>query len=204
MTIEDEDGKTDVVKPADLKNIKKAVVAKPGNDLEVENQTDGASVGIKEAKEYVRAQITDPDYSGPAKGQDIMIRAVDYTKGGENDEVEVVYSGDKITKVPKKFIEPIDILERKNLYETGVYNSEMDIHSNPKTSDNKPDKTIGVLSAIADKVTEILYGLKDLRTFIQDNSQLSHKICDRTIDEFESYLSALDSESKVSASGSVN
>lgn len=204
MTVEDEDGKTDIVKPTDLKNVKKSVKAKPGNDLEIENQTDGASVGIKEAKEYVRARVTDPDYSGPAKDQDIMIRAVDYTKGGENDEVEVVYSGDKITKVPKKFIELIDILERKNLYETGVYNSEMDIHSNPKTSDNKPDKTNGVLSAIADKVTEILYGLKDLRTFIQDNSQLSHKICDQTIDDFESYLSALDSESKVSASGSVN
>ena len=86
VTVKDGDGKTDIVKPAELKNVKKGAKAKEGNDLEITNQVDGASVGIKETREFVRAQIQDPDYSGPASNQEIMIRAIDFTSGGDNDD----------------------------------------------------------------------------------------------------------------------
>jgi hypothetical protein len=168
----------------------------------VVTQIDGATVGIKEAKEYVKARITNKGYSGPGAGEEVMVKALDYTSRGDNDPVEILYAGAKKISVPKKFVEPLEIFE--NLYETGVYNSETDIQSNPKTSENKPDKTNGVLAAISDKVTEILYGMDDLRTFIKDNSELSHEAVDKAIDDFKSYLTSLDSESEVSASGSVN
>jgi len=164
----------------------------------VVTQTDGASVGIKEAKEYVKARISDKTYKGPGAGEEVMMKALDYTSHGDNDDVEIIYGGGKKTKIKKKFLEPAELLE------TGVYNSETDIQANPKTSENKPDKTNGVLAAISDKVTELLYGLEDLRTFIKDNSDLSHDSVDKAIADFKSYLTSLETESEVSASGSVN
>jgi hypothetical protein len=99
-----------------------------------------------------------------------MMKAIDYTSRGDNEDVEILYVGGKKTRIKKRFLEPLEVFENKNLSETGVYNSETDIHANPKTGENKPDKNTGLLAAIADKVTEILYGLDDLRTFIKDNS----------------------------------
>lgn len=133
-----------------------------------------------------------------------MMKALDYTSRGDNDNVEILYGGGKQIMIKKKFLVPLEVFENKNLSETGVYNSETDIHANAKTSENKPDKTNGVLAAVADKVTEILYGLEDLRTFIKDNSQISHDAVDKSIEDFKSFLTSLDSESEVAASGSVN
>jgi hypothetical protein len=133
-----------------------------------------------------------------------MMKALDFTSRGDNDDVEILYGGGKKTYIKKKFLKPLEVFENKNLSETGVYNSETDIHANAKTSENKPDKTNGVLAAIADKVTEILYGMDDLRTFIKDNSEISHDAVDKAIADFKSYLTSLDSESEVAASGSVN
>lgn len=133
-----------------------------------------------------------------------MMKALDFTSRGDNDDVEILYGGGNKTFIKKKFLKPLEVFETKNLSETGVYNSETDIQSNVKTSENKPDKTNGVLAAIADKVTEILYGMEDLRTFIKDNSQVSHEAVDKSIDDFKSFLTSIDSESEVAASGSVN
>lgn len=133
-----------------------------------------------------------------------MMKAIDYTSRGDNEDVEILYGGGKKMKIKKRFLEPLEVFENKNLSETGVYNSETDIHANPKTEENKPDKNTGLLAAIADKVTEILYGLDDLRTFIKDNSDLSHESVDKAIADFKSFLSSIESESEVTASGSVN
>jgi hypothetical protein len=133
-----------------------------------------------------------------------MMKAIDYTSRGDNEDVEILYGGGKKTRIKKRFLEPLEVFENKNLSETGVYNSETDIHANPKTGENKPDKNTGILAAIADKVTEILYGLDDLRTFIKDNSDLSHDSVDKAIADFKSFLSSIESESEVTASGSVN
>lgn len=133
-----------------------------------------------------------------------MMKALDFTSRGVNDDVEILYGGGKKTFIKKKYLNPLEVFEQKNLFETGVYNSETDIHANVKTSENKPSKTNGVLAAISDKVTEILYGLDDLRIFIKDNSEISHDVVDKAIADFKSYLTSLDSESKVVASGSAN
>lgn len=151
---------------------------------------------LTETKQYVDAKFTD-DYKGPEAGKKAKLNALDYTSKGDDDDVEVNIGGKKI-KVQKKFIQPVE------LFETGVYNSENDIQANPKTAENKPDKIIGVLAAIADKVTEVLYSLEDLRTFIKNNSELSHQIVDTSITEFKSFLSSLQSESEVVGSDSVN
>lgn len=132
------------------------------------------------------------------------MKALDFTSRGNNDNVEIIYGAGKKKLIKKKYLQPIDVLERKNLYETGVYNSETDVKSNPKTSENKPDKSSGLLAAIGDKAGEILYGLEDLKTFIQDNSNISHDFIDNTISDFKSFLTSIEKESEISASGSAN
>ena len=126
-----------------------------------------------------------------------MFNPLDYTKGGSDDLVQI-YVEEKPLTVKKKDIHPSE------LYETGVYNSELDVYSNPKTSENKPNKTASTLSAIGDKVEEILYSLSDLRTFIKDNSTVSHKIVDSAIADFKSYLTSLENETEETSAGSVN
>lgn len=117
--------------------------------------------------------------------------------------INIIEKGKK-KLIYKKDIIPINFIKTKNLNETGVYNSEMDIHSNPKTSENKPDRSNGIFSMIENKVTEIIYGLDDLRTFIKDNSKISHDVIDKSIGEFKSYLASIKSESEVSSSGSID
>jgi len=203
ITVEDESGKTYEVKPTDLDKHKPASLARPGNDLEIVTQVDGASVGIKEADEYVRAKITDKNLI-TGFSDEVKMKALDFTSRGNNDNVEIIYGAGKKKLIKKKYLQPIDVLERKNLYETGVYNSETDVKSNPKTSENKPDKSSGLLAAIGDKAGEILYGLEDLKTFIQDNSNISHDFIDNTISDFKSFLTSIEKESEISASGSAN
>ncbi|MFM2010949.1 MAG: hypothetical protein RLZZ479_1340 [Bacteroidota bacterium] len=199
MTVEDESGRTYDVKPADLKNHKPASQSQPGNDLEITTQVDGASVGIREADDYVRAKILIPGY-----GEEVKMKALDFTSRGDNDDVEIVYGAGKKKLIKKSFLQPINILEKKNLYETGVYNSETDVKSNPKTSENKPDKSGALLAAVGDKAGEVLFSLEELKTFIKDNSDISHDFIDKSISDFKSFLSSIDSESETLASGSIN
>ncbi len=156
-------------------------------------QIDGATVGVKEAKEFVKAKLV-KDAPGLRAGENVMMKALDYTSKSAEDQVVIKVNG-KTTTIKKNFLQPLE------LFETGVYNSETDLHSNPKTSENKPDKNSSLFSSISDKSAEILYGLKELRTFVKDNSKLSHEVFDRAISDIESYISSLESESEATSGG---
>ena len=154
-------------------------------------QIDGATVGVKEAKEFVKAKLVQ-DVPGIKAGENVMMKALDFTSKSGEDSV-VIKVGGKTTTVKKNFLQPLE------LFETGVYNSETDLSSNPKTSENKPDSTSSLFSAISDKSAEILYGLKELRTFVKDNSKLSHEVFDRAISDIESYITSIETESEATS-----
>lgn len=130
-------------------------------------------------------------------GTEIMINALDFTKGGDEDSVEIIH-GDTKLKVKKVFIVPTE------LFETGVYNSEMDVNSNPKTGENTPDKVGAVIDRLTERINEIVSSLEELQLFVKDNSSLSHDSLDKCIAELSSYVKALEDETNDGASVIIN
>lgn len=116
-----------------------------------------------------------------------MIKAIDFTSGSDDDEVEIMH-GDTHLKLKKILLEPVE------LFETGVYNSEIDATTNPKTGENTPDKIGAVVNRLTERIKEIVSSLEELQLFVKDNSALSHESIDKCISELNSYTTALDGE----------
>jgi hypothetical protein len=126
-----------------------------------------------------------------------MIKALDFTSKGDDEEVEVMH-GDTRLKIKKSLIEPTE------LFETGVYNSETDVNSNPKTGENTPDKVGAVIDRLTERIKEIVSSLEELQLFVKDNSSLSHESLDKCIAELSSYVKALEDETNDGASVIIN
>ena len=107
-------------------------------------------------------------------------------------------AGSKKVKILKKYI------EIPKLIEYGVYNSETDTQSNPKTKENKPDELTGFISGLTDSVKNIISDIVELKKTVEENSELSFDSLDICASELTSYLKSLDTESEVSASGNPN
>ena len=126
-----------------------------------------------------------------------MIKAIDFTKKGDEDNILILHNDGKTIQVKKKFVEPTE------LFEIGVYNSEMDVIANPKTDENKPD-AVGVINRLSERLKEITHSLEEMRLFVKDNSSLSHDSLDKCINELSSYLKSLDEEVKNGSSAIIN
>jgi len=126
-----------------------------------------------------------------------MIKALDFTSKGDDEEVEVMH-GDTRLKIKKSLVEPTE------LFETGVYNSETDVNSNPKTGENTPDKVGAVIDRLTERINEIVSSLEELQLFVKDNSSLSHESLDKCINELSSYVKALEDETNDGASVIIN
>jgi hypothetical protein len=126
-----------------------------------------------------------------------MIKALDFTSKGDDEDVEVMH-GDTRLKIKKSLVEPTE------LFETGVYNSEMDVNSNPKTGENTPDKVGAVIDRLTERINEIVSSLEELQLFVKDNSSLSHESLDKCIAELSSYVKALEDETNDGASVIIN
>jgi len=127
-----------------------------------------------------------------------MIKALDFTSKGDNDDVTITYDGGKQAKVKKKFLAPAE------LFETGVYNSETDTNTNPKTGENAPDKTGAVIDRLSERLKEIVNSLDELRLFVKDNSSISHETLDSCITDLTAYVQGLDEEGKETSTGTIN
>jgi hypothetical protein len=169
----------------------------PGNDLEIETQGDGATVGIKENDEYVKGKLS-KDFPGKGAGEEVLVKAIDFTGGGDEDEVTIMFGGSKKMKVLKKYV------EIPKLIEYGVYNSETDTQSNPKTGENKPNLLTGFISGLSDSVKNIISDITELKKTVEENSELSYDSLDICVAELASYLKSLDDEADVSASANPN
>jgi hypothetical protein len=126
-----------------------------------------------------------------------MIKALEFTSRGDEDSVTIMYNG-KQAVIKKKFLEPTE------LFETGVYNSETDVNSNPKTDENKPDDSAAVISRVSERIKEITHSLDEIRLFVKDNSTFSHDSLDSCISELSAYVKSLEDESNTISSDSVN
>jgi hypothetical protein len=126
-----------------------------------------------------------------------MIKAIDFTSKGDDEEVEVMH-GDTRLKIKKILVEPTE------LFETGVYNSETDVNSNPKTGENTPDKVGAIIDRLTERINEIVSSLEELQLFVKDNSSLSHESLDKCINELSSYVKALEDETNDGASVIIN
>lgn len=198
-----------IVAPNQIKVTKKASEAQPGNDLEINTQGDGATVGIREAVGFVQGSVK-KNYNGSEAGASIMFSAEGYTSSGDDDMIEIVINGKK-SQIKKRDIEDPrlstakDVTEsRKNLDEVGVYNSENDIAANPKTKENKPDELTGFVSQLTDSVNGIIGDLTELKTTVEENSELSFDSLLVCIAELQSYVKSLDEESEVSSQSNPN
>ena len=126
-----------------------------------------------------------------------MIKAIDFTSKGDEDNITVKHKNETI-QIKKKFVEPTE------LFETGVYNSESDTKTNPKTGENTPDAAAAVISRVSQRIEEIVTSLDELRLFVKDNSTLSHESLDSCITELTAYTKSMEEESKNASSNSVN
>jgi hypothetical protein len=186
------------VDPTEIEVTKKASQAKPGNDLELNTQQDGGSVGVREAKQYVKGKIgVNGGGAGLVPDTEIMINALDFTKGGDEDSIEIIH-GDTKLKVKKAFIVPTE------LFEAGVYNSEIDVNNNPKTGENTPDAVGAVIDRLTERIKEIVSTLEELQLFVKDNSALSHESLDKCIAELNTYVKSLETETEEGASTIIN
>lgn len=141
MIIKHEDGSTEKVFPRDIKVIKKASESQPGNDLEIETQGDGGTVGIKEAN---------------------------FSFGKKKVDAE--------------------------LNEIGVYKSEKDTENNPKTGENTPDELTGIVEKLKDTVTQVITALGEMKSTVEENSNLSTEPIGNCIDELTAYVNSLQAE----------
>jgi hypothetical protein len=128
-----------------------------------------------------------------------MVKAIDYTSKGDDDDISILLGGTKSTKIKKKFLTNV-LVEKRKLNEVGVYNSETDIKQNPKTDDNTPDELTGFLSSLRESIEHVLSSLNDIKSSVMDNSDLSYDSLDICMSELKSYLKSLSDESEVSAS----
>jgi hypothetical protein len=106
--------------------------------------------------------------------------------------------GSKKIKVLKKFI------EIPKLIEYGVYNSETDTQTNPKTKENKPDELTGFMAGLTDSVKHAISSLAELKETVEKNSKLSYDSLDICIAELQSYVQSLETESEESAQSNPN
>jgi len=154
-------------------------------------------VGIKESDEYVKGKLS-KDFPGDNAGEEVLVKAIDFTKGGDESEVEIMVGGSKKIKVLKKFI------EIPKLIEYGVYNSETDTQTNPKTKENKPDELTGFMAGLTDSVKHAISSLTELKETVEKNSKLSYDSLDICIAELQSYAQSLEAESEQSAASNSN
>lgn len=159
-------------------------------------QSDGATVGIREASQYVKAELTDPKLVSPTnKDKRIEVKALDYTTLGMDDEIQILANGGKSFLVKKKYVK---------LLEYGVYNSEIDIANKVGTEENKPDQVAGVLDKISARTQEILADIIELKKNVEEGSNLSTDSYSTCIAELESFIQVLKDQADMISAESVN
>ncbi len=96
------------------------------------------------------------------------------------------------------------LVEPTELFEYGVYNSETDIATNPKTGENIPNDLTTIADMILDRLTDSIDGIEEVILFIKDNTKLSHEVLDSCIKELKGYKTDLENEKKSSLSNIIN
>jgi hypothetical protein len=142
-------------------------------------------------------------YSGPEAGNEVMVKAIDYTTKGDNDNIEVMVGGSTKKEIQKKYLTNV-LVEGRELNEYGVYNSENDVNNNVKTKENEPSDEQGFIVKLADSVKHVIGSLTEIKGTVRDESKLSFDPLDVAIAELTSYVQSLEEEGEVIASATPN
>jgi len=134
----------------------------------------------------VKARIS-KSYKGPESGKEVMIKALDYTSGGDEDDVQVLIAGTTKATVKKKFLTDVE-----ELNEYGVYNSETD--TQVKTDSNDPSNEETFMAHLIDSIQHLVSTVKEIQQTVEKNSKLSFDSLTVCIGELETYQGSLTKE----------
>lgn len=190
VTVIDKKGASSKVQSSQLKPIDKKHRSVPGNPTEINSQSDGNSVAIKEDKEegYVYAKIS-VEVQGVPAGTSVQVKALDYTSKADEEDIDVILPNKKLAQIKKKDVK---------LFEAGVYNSETDIKNNPKTKENKPDDLTGSLDTVLDGIENLIAEITNLKTSIDSDTKFSSDTLEKCITELNLYKTSLSEEKNLS------
>ena len=91
----------------------------------------------------------------------------------------------------------VAIKENSELNEYGVYNSETDINSNPKTGENKPDELVSFIGKVTERLSAVIEQLKEVQEMFKENEDVSSEPVNSSVAELESYVKSLEEESNI-------
>ena len=97
----------------------------------------------------------------------------------------------------------VAVKESTELLETGVYNSETDINSNPKTGENQPNEFIAFFSKVSDRLKHISSDLKEVHEIIKDNDKISVEAITNCAAELDAYIKTLEDETNIKDAAGV-
>ena len=113
-----------------------------------------------------------------------MVKALDYTSKGDNEDVEILTGNGKSMLVKKKDVE---------LLETGVYNDQSDLENNPKTGENSPTPEALVLKKIQDITKDVIGQISEMRDFVKKETNLSIDPLEASLSELQNYSQSIQS-----------
>jgi hypothetical protein len=113
-----------------------------------------------------------------------MVKALDYTSKGDNEDVEILTGNGKSMLVKKKDVE---------LLETGVYNDQSDLENNPKTGENTPTPEVMVLKKIQDITKDVIGQISEMRDFVKKETNLSIDPLEASLSELQNYSQSIQS-----------
>jgi len=91
----------------------------------------------------------------------------------------------------------------EELKEYGVYNSETDINSNPKTGENAPNELVAFFSKVTERLKQINDDLKEIQDVVKDNDKISADPINTCVAELESYIKSLEDEANIKDAAGV-
>jgi hypothetical protein len=92
----------------------------------------------------------------------------------------------------------------QELKEYGVYNSETDINSNPKTGENAPNELVAFFSKITERLKIISNDLKEVQEIVKDNDKISSDAIDTCVAELDAYVKTLEDETNIKDAAGVD
>ena len=91
----------------------------------------------------------------------------------------------------------------EELKETGVYNSETDINTNPKTGENAPNELVAFFSKVTERLKHISDDLKEVHGVVKDNGKISSEAIETCVAELDAYIKTLENEANIKDAAGV-
>lgn len=181
--------------------------------MEIITQNDGATVAVQEKRELQEGFESDAEVK-----RSCIERLSDFFRVAPHALSKFNFDGkDNIKELTKALNSTSDVGTKayydiaikigkrdagvaestQELKEYGVYNSETDINSNPKTGENEPDKLVSFIGKVSERISAVVDQLKELQEMFKENDDISSEPINSSLAELESYMKSLEEESNI-------